>query len=102
MFYILKDKKVLIVEYKTWAEWIESNHIVRKVKQTQFDCGIVSTVFLGLDHNFSGIGLPILFESRVFGGVNDGDMMRYCTWDEAENGHDLMFKENLKANLQLN
>jgi hypothetical protein len=28
----------------------------------------VSTVFLGVDHNFFGVGGPILFETMIFGG----------------------------------
>jgi hypothetical protein len=46
----------------------------------------ISTVFLGLDHSFTG-GTPVLFETLVFGGPNDGYMERYCTWDEALAGH---------------
>src|SRR5215471_17514474 len=28
--------------------------------------GRVSTVFLGLDHNYSGVGPPIVFETMIF------------------------------------
>ena len=47
----------------------------------------VSTVWLGLDHRF-GEGPPIIFETMVFGGVDDGEMERYCTEAEARAGHD--------------
>lgn len=50
----------------------------------------VSTVFLGLNHNFSGHGVPILFETLVFGGPLDGHMERYKTWGDAEQGHQKM------------
>ena len=47
----------------------------------------VSTVFLAIDHAFGG-GPPILFETMIFGGNReDIYMKRYCTWDEAEDGH---------------
>lgn len=46
----------------------------------------VSTVFLGLDHQF-GQGPPLVFETMVFGGPCDGDQDRYSTWAEAEAGH---------------
>lgn len=46
----------------------------------------MSTVFLGLDHNFSG-GEPILFETMIFGGPLDGEQRRYHTYDQAERGH---------------
>ena len=49
----------------------------------------VSTVFLGLDHGYDN-GPPVLFETLVFGGLLDGEMERYCTWDEAEQGHEAM------------
>lgn len=47
----------------------------------------VSTVFLGVDHNFYGEGAPLLFETMVFGGEQDGYQMRWSTYDEAVAGH---------------
>lgn len=53
---------------------------------TELSAGRVSTVFLGLNHQF-GIGLPLVFETMVFGGPSDGDCHRYSTWEQAEKGH---------------
>jgi hypothetical protein len=36
----------------------------------------ISTVFLGLDHNWSGRGRPVLWESMVFGGKLDQEQDR--------------------------
>lgn len=47
----------------------------------------VSTVWLGIDHNFSGDGPPLIFETMVFGGGNDGAQYRYATEAEALAGH---------------
>lgn len=47
----------------------------------------VSTVFLGLDHQFDDDGPPLLFETMIFGGKHDGYQERYSTWEEAEAGH---------------
>jgi hypothetical protein len=47
----------------------------------------VSTVFLGINHNFRGEGPPIVFETMVFGGAFDRQQRRYATWEEAEWGH---------------
>lgn len=58
----------------------------RRVKRTKVGDSDVSTVFLGLDHQF-GRGAPLLFETMIFGGARDGDQFRYSTWDEAEDGH---------------
>ena len=46
----------------------------------------VSTVWLGLNHNWRE-GPPIIFETMVFGGPNDGDCFRYSTEKEARDGH---------------
>jgi hypothetical protein len=50
----------------------------------------VSTVFLGMDHNYQDDGPPLLFETLVFGGPLDDEMERYATWDEAVEGHNVM------------
>lgn len=47
---------------------------------------LVSTVFLGLDHNW-GRGPPLLFETLIFGGPLHDEMWRYPTWDAAVAGH---------------
>ncbi len=46
----------------------------------------VSTVFLGLNHNF-GDGLPILWETMIFGGEHSEYQERYSTYEEAVEGH---------------
>ena len=48
----------------------------------------VSTVFLAMEHGRDELGRPILFETMVFGGPRDGLQQRYCTWQEAEAGHE--------------
>lgn len=79
-----------------WMRWFESGR--RHVCETYLSDGSwVSTVFLGLDHNFTGKGPPLLFETMLFqqpdaSGFGEGrgeeiDCRRYSTWDEAERGH---------------
>jgi hypothetical protein len=46
-----------------WAEWFETAE--RRVRLTRVGPYQVSTVFLGLDHNWSG-GEPILFETMIY------------------------------------
>ena len=48
----------------------------------------VSTVWLGVNHNFTDDGPPIIFETMVF-GPKDADeyMQRYSTEDQARAGH---------------
>ncbi len=60
----------------------------RRVRVTRWPGVMVSTVFLGLDHNYTGKGGPILFETMIFGaGRLDEEQWRYRTWDEAVAGH---------------
>lgn len=46
----------------------------------------VSTVWLGLDHQY-GDGSPLIFETMVFGGEHDDDQWRYETEADAVDGH---------------
>ena len=88
--YILKGKKV-VPEYDLmkWGKWFETAE--RHVADTKIGKVRVSTVFLGLDHNW-GMGKPILFEMMVFGGKHDQYQERYHTWEEAERGHQKALK----------
>lgn len=75
-----------------WASWFEAkdrtiDYTVIK-EPTKRRPGIhVSTVFLGIDHNFSDEGLPVLFETMVFGGPYDEHCERYITRGKALRGH---------------
>lgn len=49
----------------------------------------VSTVWLGLDHGW-GTERPVIFETMVFGGPLDEEVVRYSTESEARAGHAAM------------
>ena len=85
--YILDGKEP--VEVSDIMTWVNQFGIAdRIVKQTTLGQDVmVSTVFLGLDHQF-GDGPPLLFETMIFNGKYDGDQWRYSTWDEAVAGHE--------------
>ena len=69
-----------------WAFWLESAGDERVVARTELGSSvIVSTVFLGLDHGFSGP--PLLFETMVLGGTYNQELRRYSTRAEALIGH---------------
>lgn len=90
-----------------WGEWLEGAD--RSVCQTRIGRWFVSTVFLGIDHNFhmpfapDGSPVdhrPVLFETMVFTAVDHPRVKfstripclfnfqeRYHTWTEAEQGH---------------
>lgn len=81
--YILDGKKPIPCDdIKTWARWFEGAD--RHVAKTEIGNSKVSTVFLGLDHNFCD-GKPLLFETMTFPDCEIQE--RYSTWDEAEAGH---------------
>ena len=73
-----------------WGQWMQEAD--RKVCRDQVGEYDVSTVFLGLDHNYGGNGPPLIFETMVFGD-DELDVERYATWNEAERGHDAMVRK---------
>lgn len=68
----------------TWAQWFETAD--RKVALTDVPGGVVSTIFLGLDHNFSEHGPPILFETMLWMDA-DIECVRTPAWIAAETAH---------------
>ena len=86
-WYILRNRVPVPVHWRKAAEWRAKNEDKIIVAQWDFPLGYVSTVFLSLDHNHWNDGPPLLFETLVFGGPEDGYMLRYSTWGEAEHGH---------------
>lgn len=86
--YILVNREpVPADDLAVWGAWFNSpsNRIVAQDRPSPEV--LISTVFLGLDHNFSHEGPPLLFETMVFGGEFDEETYRYCSWDEAVEGH---------------
>lgn len=92
--YVLKGKEAVPADTMEWARWYEKAD--RRVDRTEVGNVTVSTVFLGLNHQF-GDGPPLIFETLVFGGELDQEMDRYSTWDEAEAGHKAMIQRVREA-----
>ncbi len=59
----------------------------RRVANDQIGNVEISTVFLGLDHNFFDRGPPLLFETMIFGGEHNDYQERCSTWEQAEAMH---------------
>lgn len=85
--YVLDGKRPVPATLREWGRWMETAD--RHVGDTEVAPGVrVSTVFLGVDHNHSGRGPPVLFETLVFDDYGSGgEQHRYHTWDKAETGH---------------
>ena len=85
-----------------WAEWFEVPEN-RVIARDEVNGVRVSTVFLGLDHNFDGQGDPILWETMTF-GKGEEQQERYTSKKEALVGHKKIVdslapsKENLLTN----
>jgi len=102
----LNGEPVAVNDVDIWAEWFEraSRDGSRILKQdfVEGEDGAahfslkdrvgVSTVFLGLDHQW-GDGPPILWESLVSGTSLDGQMQRYTSRADALRGHDALLEE---------
>lgn len=92
-----------------WMHWFARAD--RTVALTSIDDVEVSTVFLGLDHEYSPHGVryhgqPMLFETAIFMNSKMVRLFRHPSWDEAERAHafiieclqDAMHKRRLDPN----
>ena len=102
--YILtEDLEIEEVSLLEWGDYIgKSNRTIGKASLS--NGASVSTVFLGIDHNFSIDGPPLLFETMVFGPDDGGEegCWRYATVAEAITGHkNVVQKETLGRNITI-
>ena len=90
--YVLDDngEPLLMDDLHVWARWLESHKsttvLAQDMAANEDVVVLISTVFGGVDHNW-GEGLPILWETMIFGGPHDGYSERYTSRDEARIGH---------------
>jgi hypothetical protein len=80
-----------------WARWMDltgremettDGPVGRRLGHTRIDDEVrVSTLFLGEDRAMVPGGVPILFETMIFGGPYDCRQWRYPTRDLALRGH---------------
>ena len=74
-----------------WGGWMEKGD--RIVKQETVNGTWISTVFLGIDHQYGG-GPPLLFETMTRRPDGTWDRQERCsTWEEAESQHAAMVQE---------
>lgn len=86
-YFILKGKRIASVDLVTWGKYLETEerHIAYYELPGASIC--ISTVFLGINHNFFNIGKPILFETMIFGAYGDEYQTRYTSYKKAIKGH---------------
>jgi hypothetical protein len=93
ILYVLDDDHtpVPITDRAVWAAWFDDTD--RTVARDVVGDTLVSTVFLGIDHQY-GIGPPVLFETMVFvHGEAQPGCVRSSTWAEAEHAHALVLAD---------
>lgn len=89
-YYILRGKQIVIThDVLEFGKFLSSpEKIIRQTTQ----CGVlISTVFLGIAQTSifftNPNNLPVLFETMVFAQQDKPYLERYCTYDQALNGH---------------
>lgn len=85
--YVLQGREPVIEpDFDKWAAFMSSD--ARVVAKTTVGDILISTVFLGINHDYWG-GPPLLFETMIFGGHEgvDEDQQRCSTWEQAEAKH---------------
>ena len=95
-FILDADNNAIPATLLEWGRFRETDPRWR-VGHDAVDGLVVSTVFLGSDHNYAGVGPPILYETMVFHSADGGDAdyskscdgseARYATYAEAQAGH---------------
>ena len=91
-YYDRQGKPLKLLE---WGRKLEDREYRRLAETTLPDGKRVSTVWIGLDHQF-GERPPLIFETMVFPSRNDMDEQdceRYTTEAEAKAGHDAMVEK---------
>jgi len=74
-YYILVDRLPVAVDHDAWMRWFETSD--RQIGDDKIGKTRVSTVFLGIDHNFYGSSGPVLFQTLIFDGPLANEMWRY-------------------------
>jgi len=100
-YYILENDVIHEIDLRTWAEYMEQDpdQNGRRTAQTiwdKFDKPTrLSTIFLGLDHNFSPGGLLVLWETCFFYNEEapfpdcySRVLNRYTSLTDAKAGHE--------------
>jgi len=75
------------ISYEEWLEKFETPGY-QHIAKTELDGGVmVSTIWLGMNHQYNEGGPPIIFETIIFEGEHDQEMWRYSTFEEALADH---------------
>lgn len=109
MFVLDKDKNLVETKDRVKVARMFSDAENRRVASDKFMKGDVvkgdvveiwvSTVFLCYDHAYlPEHEPPKVFETMIFGGEYDQFCLRWSSWQEAEAGHNAIFKQLKETN----
>ena len=88
LYFVLNEQGEPIRErdIEAWSRWFAraDRSIARSIVAPDVT---VLTTFNGVDDVPDPDSVPKLFESRVFGGILDGEVVQHCTRAEATAGH---------------
>lgn len=93
------DKTVSLVNSLEPMQPIEDRRVAKtQVKLASGKNVTISTVFLGFDHGYGSDSEVIVFETLVSCPIEkyDGWMARYATYEEAAEGHSLIFSRIMR------
>jgi len=92
LYFIFVDGEIKKVGLWEWIQWFDDIEN-RRIDYTDIsnepnypDGNYISTVCIGMGYAGSE-GLPMLFETMVFGGKYDSCGWKYATYGEAKQGH---------------
>lgn len=77
-----------------WSRWFNDINN-RRIEETKLENGyVISTVFLGIDHNFWGRGFPVLYETMLFDPKGEeADCIRATTELDSRLNHRKLIKK---------
>lgn len=94
--YVLDDRK-RPQKAKSLKEWSACLNSDRSVAQDAVGDVRVCTSFVCYDYRRCALEPPLTFESMIFGGPYDSYFLRYCSWEAAEAGHEIVVKKLLEG-----
>lgn len=85
-----ENKNAIPCSTEEWARQIEGmkKNKTKHIADETIEDKRISTIWLGLDHQWMPRGRPLIYETMVFDkDARDIYCERYSTWQEAEIGH---------------
>jgi len=87
--YILDEngEPLKVTDFIEWAKYWVGKEDKRRVAYDKIGDVTISTAFLNMDHSYRQGDPPVLWETMIFGGINDQWQDRYTSKEEALIGH---------------